>query len=549
MIPFGSQRASGQDLATHLLNEHDNEKMEVASVRGAIAQDLHGAFAEWEAQAHALTRCRKYLYSLSINPDPAQGPLTREQYADYIDRVEDRLGLAGQPRAVIFHIKPDKDGRAREHCHVVWSRVDIENENAVHIAFDREKLMMVTREFARDHDLRLPDGYDRDADDHDHHRRDQLSLYEKAQQDRTGLTKEQRMAEVTEAWRQSDSARAFVRALEERGYILANGRRPYVLIDRYGEMNALPKLIDDRNVRTKDIRAFLENDFPPASLPGVDEARTLAAQHRKAREDFDKSQRQQDRLAQLNAMHAERRQALEKESAALKANHAAQEFKLAARQQDEIRALEVAFHDEMESVRRDREGHRPTGLAAFLGRVTGIALVIRKLRGRKDRHRHRKHLENKAELEQRHKRKRKEQEARQQMQHLDMARRFRALDQVEQRELRSLDTELLREERVRARNGQARMQAQTLESSREQGDRRNDQHRDADDHHDRDTYIDLQDAFDRAAEDGRGDGDDDGEGDSKSRSPKLQSASKHRGHGHNRPGKNKARGKHTHRDR
>ena len=34
MIPFGSQRALGQDLATHLLNAQDNERLEVAQVRG-----------------------------------------------------------------------------------------------------------------------------------------------------------------------------------------------------------------------------------------------------------------------------------------------------------------------------------------------------------------------------------------------------------------------------------------------------------------------------------------------------------------------------------
>ena len=93
-----------------------------------------------------------------------------------------------------------------------------------------------------------------------------LSLYEKHQQDATGLTKEERIRQVTDAWRRSDSARAFVRALEELGYVLATGKRPYVLVDLYGEMNALPKLIDDRAVRTKDIRAFLERDFPAESL-------------------------------------------------------------------------------------------------------------------------------------------------------------------------------------------------------------------------------------------------------------------------------------------
>ena len=46
MIPKASQRAGGQDLATHLLNALDNEYVEVAEVSGAVASDLHGAFAE-----------------------------------------------------------------------------------------------------------------------------------------------------------------------------------------------------------------------------------------------------------------------------------------------------------------------------------------------------------------------------------------------------------------------------------------------------------------------------------------------------------------------
>ena len=60
MIPFASERGNGADLAAHLQNAEDNEYIELADVRGAIAQDLHGAFAEWEAQARALTRCSNY---------------------------------------------------------------------------------------------------------------------------------------------------------------------------------------------------------------------------------------------------------------------------------------------------------------------------------------------------------------------------------------------------------------------------------------------------------------------------------------------------------
>ena len=148
MIPKASQRGEGQDLATHLQNAFDNEYVEIADLRGAVARDLHGAFAEWEVCAHAMTGCRNYLYSLSVNPDPSQGQLTRAQYLDYIDRAEAKLNLSGQPRAIVFHIK-----EGREHCHVVWSRIDAEHSKAVHQAFDHQKLMMVTRQFARDHGL------------------------------------------------------------------------------------------------------------------------------------------------------------------------------------------------------------------------------------------------------------------------------------------------------------------------------------------------------------------------------------------------------------
>ena len=149
-----------------------------------------------------------------------------------------------------------------------------------------------------------------------------LSLYEKHQQDATGLTKEERIRQVTDAWRRSDGARAFVRALEELGYVLATGKRPYVLVDLYGEMNALPKLIDDRAVRTKDIRAFLERDFPAESLPSVDEAKALVAQHRQAIEDFKKAQGQADRVDALKRAQAERRGPLEAEQAAMQARQA-----------------------------------------------------------------------------------------------------------------------------------------------------------------------------------------------------------------------------------
>jgi hypothetical protein len=458
MIPKASQRGLGQDLATHLQNAYDNEYVEIAEVRGAVARDLHGAFAEWEVCAHAMTGCRNYLYSLSVNPDPAQRALTRPEYWDYIERVEGKLGLSGQPRAITFHIK---DGR--EHCHVVWSRIDAEHGKAIHQPFDRQKLMMVTRQFAREHGLRLPDGMVPDAG-RERGKKKSLSLYEKHQQDATGLTKEERIRQVTEAWRHSDGARAFVRALEERGYVLATGKRPYVLVDLYGEMNALPKLIDDRAVRTRDIRAFLERDFPIESLPSVEEARALVAQHRQAIEDFKKAQGHADRVDDLKRFQADRRAPLEAENREMQARHARERESLEARQRGERQVLQAEHDAEDRRVQDQRGGRKTTGLVAVLARVSGFNAIRRQFDKNRDKRRTERFDDELRALKEPQAQARLELQRRHEAQSLDMDRRLRALAQVEARELQSLETTLVKEQRVKTRaRGGNRMPALTLD--------------------------------------------------------------------------------------
>ena len=132
MILKGSQRGNGSDLAVHLMNGFDNEKIEVAEVYGTIAGDLLGAFAEFEAVSSG-TKAENYLYSLSINPP---SPLDRDQYFECIQAIETSLGLTDQPRAVVFHEK-----HGREHCHVVWSRIDVDQMKAIQLSHDHSKLM------------------------------------------------------------------------------------------------------------------------------------------------------------------------------------------------------------------------------------------------------------------------------------------------------------------------------------------------------------------------------------------------------------------------
>lgn len=453
MIPKASQRAGGQDLATHLLNALDNEYVEVAEVSGAVASDLHGAFAEWEAIATGLTKCREYLYSLSVNPEPGQ-QLSRAQYLDYAERVEKKLGLEGQPRAMVFHIK---DGR--EHCHIVWSRIDWQAEKAIHLAFDHEKLMMVSREFARDHGLDLPEGYRRDGSG----RGRKQSLYESQQQRMTGLSKEERMVMVTQAFRQSDNARSFVRALEAMGYVLATGKRPYVLVDMYGTMNALPKMIDDRSVRTKDIRAFLAQDFPPESLPSVDEARALVADLWKAREQFAKAQGQAERLAKLEAAQQVRRAQLVATQEEQREQHRQERAQLERAQIAARRAQKAGYLAQVRNVRAARAEARPTRLAAFLGRVTGVSLVIGKLHRHRDAKAFRAFAADRQVLVLAQKHATLSLQRRQEVQALATGRQLKALGKVEARERQALEVRRVREQRVIERYGHNHMPALNLD--------------------------------------------------------------------------------------
>ena len=72
MILKGNQRGGGQQLAAHLMNSFDNERVEIADVRGAVAQDLSGAFAEWAAEARG-TKVQK----IPLQPFPQSRPVRR----------------------------------------------------------------------------------------------------------------------------------------------------------------------------------------------------------------------------------------------------------------------------------------------------------------------------------------------------------------------------------------------------------------------------------------------------------------------------------------
>jgi hypothetical protein len=250
MILNGNQRGGAKDLALHLMKA-ENERVEIHELRGFISSDLLGAFNEMYAISRA-TRCQQFMYSLSLNPPKGEN-VSVADFEKAIAKAEARLGLTGQPRAVVFGFASltghEKNGR--RHCHVVWSRIDITRMKAVQLSHDREKLTALSRELFLEHGWKMPHGLEVRGErnptnyTHDEHQQAQ----------RVGKHAGQMKEKIQAAWAQSDSRAALEAALAELGYVLAKGdRRDFVLVDRFGEVYSLARFA---GVKTKDVRARL----------------------------------------------------------------------------------------------------------------------------------------------------------------------------------------------------------------------------------------------------------------------------------------------------
>ncbi|GAA6207870.1 hypothetical protein NBRC116601_11630 [Cognatishimia sp. WU-CL00825] len=257
MILEGNERGHGAELARHLLNPRDNDHVTVHAIEGFVADDLYGAFAESEAISSG-TQCQKYLFSLSLNPPP--GPTVPvEVFEQAIASVEKKLGLTGQPRAIVFH---EKHGRRHAHC--VWSRIDAGQMKAIKLSHYKRKLMDVSRELYRNHEWDMPDGFrDHDACDPQNYSRQEAAQAKRAKADPKNLK-----AMFRRCWEQSDSRTAFAAALWEEGYMLARGdRRGFVAVDASGKIWSLSRWC---GVKPKELRARFG---PEDALWSVEEAK------------------------------------------------------------------------------------------------------------------------------------------------------------------------------------------------------------------------------------------------------------------------------------
>ncbi|MEM7236823.1 MAG: hypothetical protein AAF501_03220 [Pseudomonadota bacterium] len=257
---------------------------------------------------------------------------------------------------------------------------------AIHMAFDHDKLMGVARQFARDHKIELTPGYHR-VEERERQAYRQLSLHEKAQAETFGIGREEHRAFVTELWKGRDTPQAFLQALEYHGYILAECKRPFVLVDIHGPTNSLPKLIDGKAVTQKGVAQFLGEAGSKENLPNVEEAKALALQHRQALKEQCVAEGHAEKRDQLSASQEARRAELDVDAETLKARQESDRSEQSVTHRAEANDHRDAHVARVALIEAQREATRPTGLAAFLSKASDIDLIRTKIRTYRDRKR------------------------------------------------------------------------------------------------------------------------------------------------------------------
>jgi len=261
MILKGSQRAGGAQLALHLLKTDENEHVEIHEVSGFVSDTPMEAFNEAYAISRG-TKCKLFLFSLSLSP-PETESVPVDVFEKAIADIENKIGLAGQPRVIVFH---EKEGRRHAHC--VWSRIDVEKMKAINLPHFKLKLRDISRKLYLEHGWQMPRGLVNSKE------RNTLNFTKAEWQQAKRIRQDPRAIKemFQDCWAISDSRTAFANALEERGCFLAKGdRRGFIAIDWRGEVFAISRWV---GIKAKDIKARLDSSD---ELPSVEKTQQQLA--------------------------------------------------------------------------------------------------------------------------------------------------------------------------------------------------------------------------------------------------------------------------------
>ncbi len=264
MIINGSSNSKASWWAKHLLSAEKNERVTVKEISGLCAENIHDALYEMKAVASG-TQCKNFMYQANINP--VENDLTPEQWLRAIAILEKHLGLEGQPRVVVEHLK-----EGRVHQHIIWSRIDIDRMVAISDSLDAEKCHAASKEIAQELGLqRTYSPYDKDRDGDRPERAPRK--YETMRGMETGIDPVAMKREVSQLYRDSKTGQEFIDALKEKDLQIARGdRRDYCLVDKAGDVHSLARRLEGVNVA--QLREFMK-DVDPQSVPTIKQVRAV----------------------------------------------------------------------------------------------------------------------------------------------------------------------------------------------------------------------------------------------------------------------------------
>lgn len=259
MIAKGTTHNNGARLATYMVTAKPGEQAELWQLRGFASADIRDAFRSIHV-INEPTHCEQPFFHVQVR-NPENEHLNRVQWERVADRVESKLGLTDQPRAIAFH----RDAATgHEHMHVAWSRIDEDSLTAKAMPFFKLRLKEVSRELETELGLTPVRN----------HRESPVmapSRDEEEQAKRLNVEVRDVRQTIRAAWEHSDNGHSFRAALAEEGLTLAKGdKRDFVVIDHEGGINALGKRILGNTAA--EIRARTA-DLDRDRLPTIEQAR------------------------------------------------------------------------------------------------------------------------------------------------------------------------------------------------------------------------------------------------------------------------------------
>ena len=262
MIINGRSRRCVWWWSKHLQDESENERVRVVKVEGLASENIHDLLCEIEGQGLG-TRCKNPLWIAAINPGPKE--YFSEQDRDRAREIlEQERSYQGQPYFMVEHEK-----KGWKHWHVIYSRIDAEHMRALPDGLDARVCHAAARRIENEFGLQKVIGpFDREPGVPRPPRAPEpWEMYRGMQ---TRLDPREVTAEVTALFRQSETARAFMAALESQGYQLATGKRGLLILDSAGKEHSLARRID--GINTKELNAFMR-DVDRQALPTVEQAK------------------------------------------------------------------------------------------------------------------------------------------------------------------------------------------------------------------------------------------------------------------------------------